>query len=169
MAGSALSYSKGAVVGKGTWGSVRLGTIEKSGRKVAIKEIHRSMERYEVGKVGKQTGGRNGYLSSYPGPRIRVLHCRSPTFQQYLVVISHCHCIFLHSFRRGAAETRVSWAVSVSCLSELTGYHACVFILWPWIVPDSSISRHSLKIGRSQFLCAPGNQDIDGIKAPPRG
>ncbi|EWM25194.1 Protein kinase, ATP binding site [Nannochloropsis gaditana] len=49
MAGSALSYSKGAVVGKGTWGSVRLGTIEKSGRKVAIKEIHRSMERYEDG------------------------------------------------------------------------------------------------------------------------
>lgn len=40
----------GPVVGKGTWGSVCLGTVKRSGRKVAIKEIHRSLERYEVGR-----------------------------------------------------------------------------------------------------------------------
>jgi len=48
MATAGLAYTKGRVVGKGTWGSVCLGTVSKTGRKVAIKEIHRSMERYEV-------------------------------------------------------------------------------------------------------------------------
>jgi len=48
MAAAGLAYTKGRVVGKGTWGSVCLGTVSKTGRKVAIKEIHRSMERYEV-------------------------------------------------------------------------------------------------------------------------
>jgi serine/threonine protein kinase len=56
MATAGLAYTKGRVVGKGTWGSVCLGTVSKTGRKVAIKEIHRSLERYEVRRMKGREG-----------------------------------------------------------------------------------------------------------------
>lgn len=48
-----VEYTKGKVVGRGTWGVVCAGIAAATGRKVAIKEIHSSMERYEVWSVGR--------------------------------------------------------------------------------------------------------------------
>ena len=59
-------------MGKGTWGSVCLGTVKATGRRVAVKEIHRSLERYEASKCmslelgacmrGSETEGGGGGL-----------------------------------------------------------------------------------------------------------